>query len=97
MSCDVGEVTKSLENEQSPVASPTSQLVLQHYFRFSYVTISSLNSPGEPPMASAHVAAAPLAPASTQAPAPVAVVEDLGFTSLSTVSVKSPKYFAKRL
>ena len=32
------------------VASPTSQFILQHLFRFSYVT-SSFNSPGEPPMA----------------------------------------------
>ena len=52
MSCDVGEVTESLENEHSSfsnpsVASPTSQLILQTFFRFSYVTGSS---PGEPPM-----------------------------------------------
>ena len=33
------------------VASPTSQFILQSFFRFSYVTSSSLNSPGEPPMA----------------------------------------------
>ena len=32
------------------VASPTSQLILQTFFRFSYVTGSSLTSPGEPPM-----------------------------------------------
>ena len=32
------------------VASPTSQFILQPFFRFSYVTSSSLNSPGEPPM-----------------------------------------------
>ena len=32
------------------VASPRSQFILQPYFCFSYVTISSLNSPGEPPM-----------------------------------------------
>ena len=31
-------------------ALPTSQLILQPFFRFSYVTGSSLNSPGEPPM-----------------------------------------------
>ena len=30
-----------------PVASPTSQFILQPFFRFSYVTSSSLNSPGE--------------------------------------------------
>ena len=32
------------------VASPMSQFILQSYFRFSYVTGSSLTSPGEPPM-----------------------------------------------
>ena len=32
------------------VASPTSKFILQSFFRFSYVTSSSLNSPGEPPM-----------------------------------------------
>ena len=32
------------------VASPTSQLILQPFFRFSYVSRSSLTSPGEPPM-----------------------------------------------
>ena len=32
------------------VASPTSQLILQPFFRFSSVTSSSLNSPGLPPM-----------------------------------------------
>ena len=32
------------------VTSPTSQLILQPYFRFSYITGSSLTSPGEPPM-----------------------------------------------
>ena len=32
------------------VASLTSQFILQPFFRFSYVTSSSLNSPGEPPM-----------------------------------------------
>ena len=32
------------------VASPTSQFILQHFFRFSYVTSSSFNSPGETPM-----------------------------------------------
>ena len=85
MSCDVGEVTERLENEQSShtqqsafsnlfchftygtthsptvpslylrhssfsnpfVASSTSQFILQPFFRFSYVTNSSLNSPGE--------------------------------------------------
>ena len=32
------------------VDSPTSQLILQPFFRFSYVTDSSLTSPGEPLM-----------------------------------------------
>ena len=32
------------------VASPTSQLILQSFFRFFYVTGCSLMSPGEPPM-----------------------------------------------
>ena len=32
------------------VASPTSQLILQPFFRFSYLTGFSLMSPGEPPM-----------------------------------------------
>ena len=32
------------------VASPTLQLILQSFFRFSYVTGSWLTSPGEPPM-----------------------------------------------
>ena len=31
------------------IASPTSQFFLQPFFRFTYVTSSSLNSPGEPP------------------------------------------------
>ena len=45
MSCDVGEVTERLENE----------FILQLFFRFSYVTSSSLNSPGEPPMSVFHL------------------------------------------
>ena len=32
------------------VASPTSQLILQPFFCFSYITSSSLNSPGKRPM-----------------------------------------------
>ena len=32
------------------IASPTSQLILQPFFRLSYVTGFSLTSPGEPPM-----------------------------------------------
>ena len=44
-----------LENElcsfsNPSIASPTSQFILQPFFCFSYVTSSSLNSPGEPPM-----------------------------------------------
>ena len=31
------------------VVSPTSQFILQHFFCFSYITSSSLNSPGELP------------------------------------------------
>ena len=57
MSCDVGEVTESLENQNElcsfsnlSVASPTPQLILQPFFRFSYVTGFSLTSPGELPM-----------------------------------------------
>ena len=34
----------------SSVASLMSQFILQPFFCFSYVTSSSLNSPGEPPM-----------------------------------------------
>ena len=40
MSWDVGEATVRLENEP----------ILKFFFRFSYVTGSSLTSPGEPPM-----------------------------------------------
>ena len=32
------------------VALPTSQFILQPFFRFSHVTSYSLNTPGEPPM-----------------------------------------------
>ena len=32
------------------VALPTSQLILQTFFCISYITVSSLTSPGEPPM-----------------------------------------------
>ena len=34
------------------VASPSPQFILQPFFGFSYVTSSSFNSPGEPPMSS---------------------------------------------
>ena len=37
------------------VALPTSQLILQSLFRFSYVTGSSLTLPGEPPMHISYV------------------------------------------
>ena len=37
------------------IASPTSQFILQPFFRFSYVKRSSLNSPGEPLMHKTHV------------------------------------------
>ena len=59
MSCDVGEVTERLKNElylrhssfsNPSVASTTSQLIPQPFFRFSYVTGFSLTSSGEPPM-----------------------------------------------
>ena len=33
-----------------PIASPTSQFIIQPFFRFSFVTGSSLTTPGEPPM-----------------------------------------------
>ena len=47
LSCDVGKVTESLENEFSLLIvrpfrhSPTSQLILQHFSRFTYVTTHS--------------------------------------------------------
>ena len=55
MSCDLDEVTEGLGNElcsfsNPSVASPTSQFNHQPFFRISYVTSSSRNSPGEPPM-----------------------------------------------
>ena len=52
MSCDVGKATKRLESELSnpSVVSPTSQLILQPFFRFSYVTGSSLTLPSELPI-----------------------------------------------
>ena len=42
------------------VASPTPQFILQPLFRFTYVTSPSLNSPGEPPMPTAHSPTFPL-------------------------------------
>ena len=63
MSCDVGEVTERLENKQSfdcdltqspffklSVTSPMSQLIFQPFRRFTYVTSTSLASPGEQSM-----------------------------------------------
>ena len=49
-SCDVGEVTERFENEQSSfsnlsLTSPTSQLILQHFRRFTYVTAHSPTLP----------------------------------------------------
>ena len=57
MSCDIGEVTERLENEQSSlylrhssfsnpsVALPASQLILQPFHRFTYVTAHSPTLP----------------------------------------------------
>ena len=48
MSCDVGEVTERLENElcsNLSVTSPTSQLILQPFRRFIYVTAHSATLP----------------------------------------------------
>ena len=49
MNCDVGEVTKSLENELSfpnpSVALPTSRLILQPFRRFTYVPTHSSTLP----------------------------------------------------
>ena len=42
------------------VASFKSQFILQPFFNFSYVTSSSLNSPGEPPMEFSAVSAVAL-------------------------------------
>ena len=43
-----GDIESSFSNHS--ITSPTSQLILQPFFRFSYVTGSSLTSLGEPPM-----------------------------------------------
>ena len=50
MSCDVGELTESLENElcsffKLSVTSPSSQLILQPFPRFTYVTAHSPTLP----------------------------------------------------
>ena len=50
MSCDVGEVTENLENEpcsfsKFTITSPTSQLILQPFCHFTYVTAHSTALP----------------------------------------------------
>ena len=50
MNCDVGEVTESLENELCSFSnlsftSLTSQLILQPFHRFTYVTVHSPTLP----------------------------------------------------
>ena len=57
MSCDVGEATEGLENElwrrwSYGNVGEWTLLIPQPLFRFSYVTGSSITSPGEPPMSS---------------------------------------------
>ena len=44
MSCDIGEATEGLVNDHS-VTSPTSQLILQPFRRFAYVTAHSPSLP----------------------------------------------------
>ena len=45
MSCDVGETTEGLEKSCDAVTSPTSQLILQPFRRFIYVTARSITIP----------------------------------------------------
>ena len=46
MSCHIGEAMEGLENEAEPyIASPTSQLILQSFRRFTYVTAHSTALP----------------------------------------------------
>ena len=50
MNCDIGEAMEGLENEQSSfsnlsVTSPTSQLILQPFRRFTHVTVHSPTLP----------------------------------------------------
>ena len=51
MSCDIGDVTKGLENEPTAlfsnpyIALPTSQLILQSFHRFTQVTVPSTTFP----------------------------------------------------
>ena len=49
------------------VASPTSQLILQPFFCFSYVIGFSLTSPGEPPMVCHHFQASNIEISTSQA------------------------------
>ena len=60
MSCDVAEATESLENEQRSfsklsVTSPTSQLILQSFLRFTYVTAHSPSRAHSPNFQSLHL------------------------------------------
>ena len=45
MNCDVGEVMETLENERCSFALPTSQLIVQPFRRFTYVTTHSPTLP----------------------------------------------------
>ena len=44
------ELWRRWSDEKVVVNSPTLQLILEPFFRFTYVTDSSLTSPGEPPL-----------------------------------------------
>ena len=66
MSCDVGELTESLENEQSSfsklsVTSPMSQLILKPFRCFTYVTTHnpSFVSPTSQALHLCHLASHP--------------------------------------
>ena len=61
------------------VASPTSQFILKPFFRFFYVTRSSLNSPGEPPMGGNSVASLTLGNLYREK-APVFILQDTEWT-----------------
>ena len=53
MSCDVDEVTERLENERKKgwrMSCDVGEVTESLENELSYVTILSLNSPGEPPM-----------------------------------------------
>ena len=45
MSCDVGEVTETLENEQSYILYSEAEHILQPFRRFTYVTAHSPTLP----------------------------------------------------